>query len=885
MAKETKDIDPKETQEWLASLESVLNTDGVERAHYLLETLIERASLDGMDLPYSANTPYVNTIPLSKQPPYPGDWVLEHKIRSYIRWNALAMVVRSGKTTNVGGHIASFASSATLYEVGQNHFWRGQEGETGGDLVFFQGHCAPGFYARAYLEGRLTDENLDNFRQEVGGNGLSSYPHPWLMPEFWQFPTVSMGLGPFMAIYQARFMRYMESRGFIKETGRKVWAFCGDGEMDEPESRGALALAGRENLNNLVFVINCNLQRLDGPVRGNGKIVQELEGEFRGSGWNVIKLLWGNKWDPILARDKKGLLRKRMMEVLDGDYQTYKSKDGAYVREHFFNSPELKELVKDLSDKDIWELNRGGHDPAKIYAAYQAAMESDKPTVILAKTIKGYAMGGTAEAQNIAHQAKKMDFEQLKAFRDRFELPLTDEQVENVDFIKLEEGSKALEYLHERRKALEGYVPARKVSSSSMPIPELSIFDSVLQATKEGREISTTMAFVRILSALLKDKSLGKHIVPIVPDESRTFGMEGLFRQYGIWNPHGQQYTPADAEQLMFYKESKDGQILQEGINEAGGLSDWIAAGTSYSVHGVPMIPFYIYYSMFGFQRVGDFIWAAGDQRTRGFLLGGTSGRTTLNGEGLQHQDGHSLLLAGTIPNCVAYDPTFAYEVAVIIQDGLRRMYQEQEDVFFYITLLNENYAQPAMPEGSKEGILKGLYKIQSHEGQKAQVQLMGSGSILMEVIEAAKLLAQDWGIGSDVWSAPSFTLLARDGMEVERYNRLNPLEKAKEAYVKTQLKDAKGPIVVSTDYQRAYPEQIRAYLPEDKQMIVLGTDGYGRSDTREALRAFFEVDRYHVVIAALKALADEGTIESKLVKEAVDKYQIDFDAQMPTKY
>lgn len=883
MTQNQRDIDPQETREWLSALESVLQADGSERAHFLLETLIERASLAGMYLPFSANTPYVNTIPLAKQPPYPGDTALEHKIRSYIRWNAMAMVVKAGKDTNVGGHIASFASAATLYEVGQNHFWRGQDGNNGGDLVFFQGHSAPGFYARAYLEGRLTDEQLDNYRQEAGGKGLSSYPHPWLMPDFWQFPTVSMGLGPLMAIYQARFMRYLQSRGLIPVSDRKVWAFCGDGEMDEPESRGAIGLAGRENLNNLVFVINCNLQRLDGPVRGNGKIIQELESEFRGAGWNVIKVIWGNRWDTLLARDDKGLLRKRMMEILDGDYQTFKSKDGAYVREHFFNTPELKEMVKDMSDKDIWELNRGGHDPAKIFAAYKAAMESDKPTLILAKTIKGYAMGGSAEAQNVAHQSKKMDTEQLRRYRDRFEIPLSDEQVDKLEYVKLEEGSPAYNYMMERRKALEGFVPTRRTASMSLPVPELSAFDSVLQATKEGREISTTMAFVRILTTLLKDPSLGKHIVPIVPDESRTFGMEGMFRQYGIWNPHGQQYTPADAEQLMFYKESKDGQILQEGINEAGGMSDWIAAATSYSVHGVPMVPFFIYYSMFGFQRFGDLAWAAGDQRARGFLLGGTAGRTTLNGEGLQHEDGHSHIYAATIPNCVPYDPTFAYEVAVIIRDGLRRMYQNQEDVYYYVTLMNENYAMPAMPEGVEEGILKGLYRLHGHKGKKGHAQLLGSGTILVEVIEAAKILAEEWDVGSDVWSAPSFTLLARDGMEVERENRLHPEQKAKKAYVTEQLEGTKGPVVVSTDYIRAFGEQIRAYLPEGRHMTVLGTDGYGRSDTREALREFFEVNRYHVVVAVLDALAKEGQFDKAAVAKALEKYGIATDTAFPS--
>lgn len=884
MTRENKliDIDTQETQEWLSALENVLATDGAQRAHYLLETLIERASVAGMDLPYSGNTAYVNTIPLSKQTSYPGDTRLEHIIRSYVRWNAMAMVLRAGKNTNVGGHISSFASSATLYEVGQNHFWRGQDGENGGDLIFFQGHSSPGFYARAYLEGRLTDEHLNNFRQEVDGKGLSSYPHPWLMPEFWQFPTVSMGLGPFMAIYQARFMKYLQSRGFLPKNNRKVWAFCGDGEMDEPESRGGLQLAGREKLDNLIFVVNCNLQRLDGPVRGNGKIIQELEKEFRGFGWNVIKVIWGNKWDALLARDEKGLLRQRMMEVLDGDYQTFKSKDGAYIREHFFNTPELKEMVKDFSDKDIWELNRGGHDPAKVYAAYKAAMESDKPTVILAKTIKGYGMGSNAEGQNIAHQLKKMDFAQLKNIRDRYQLPLTDEQVEQHAFIRLEKDSEAEKYLHSRRQELQGYLPKRRAKTSiELNIPNLSAFDGVLQATKEGREISTTMAFVRILSALLKDKDIGRRIVPIVPDESRTFGMEGLFRQYGIWNPLGQQYTPVDSEQLMFYKEAVDGQVLQEGINEAGGISDWIAAGTSYSVHNQPMIPFFIYYSMFGFQRFGDFAWAAGDSRTRGFLIGATSGRTTLNGEGLQHEDGHNHLFAATIPNCVPYDPTFAYELAVIVQDGLRRMYQEQEDVFYYISVMNENYAMPALPANVNEGILKGMYLFDRYEG-KEKVQLIGSGSILIEAIEAAKILAEKWQIGSTVWSAPSLTLLARDGMECERYNRLNPKAAAKTAYFAECVNSESGPIVIATDYIRAFGEQVRAYLPADKTMTVLGTDGFGRSDTRAALRRFFEVDRYQIVVAALTELAKNGKIDIKVVEKAIAEYQLDVQSAFP---
>lgn len=877
-----KDIDPQETQEWLASLASVLRTDGSERARFLLAALTEQAQKAGLDLPTgSFTTDYVNTIPVSQQPEYPGNLEIERRIEAYIRWNALAMVVRAGKETNVGGHIASYACSAIMYEVGQNHFWHGQNGEHGGDLVFFQGHSAPGMYARAYLEGRLTSEHLDNYRMEVDGKGLSSYPHPWLMPTFWQFPTVSMGLGPMMAIYQAKFMKYLEQRDIIKPSKRKVWAFLGDGEMDEPESRGQLSLADVYGLDNLVFVVSCNLQRLDGPVRGNGKIIQELESEFKGAGWNVIKLIWGSGWDKLLERDVDGHLRRRMMEVVDGDYQTFKSKNGAYVREHFFNSPELKALVADMSDDEIWRLRRGAQDSLKIFAAYKAAMESKKPTLILAKGVKGFAMGGNAESQNVAHQSKKMDFEQLKTFRDRFQLPLTDEQVEKLDYLRFPEGSPEHEYLMARRNALEGFVPSRRTQSKALSLPDFSAYAPITAATKEGREISTTMAFVRLLTILMKDKAIGKFIVPIVPDESRTFGMEGMFNQFGIWNPKGQNYTPADAGTLMYYKEATNGQILQEGINEAGAFCDWIAAGTSYSVHDVPMIPFFIYYSMFGFQRIGDFAWAAGDQRTRGFLLGGTAGRTTLNGEGLQHEDGHSHVLAGTIPNCITYDPTFAYEVAVIVNEGLRRMYVEQEDVFYYLTLLNENYAHPEMPAGCEEGILKGAYVIGSHEG-KHRVQLMGSGSILMEVIEGAKLLASDFGIASDVWSAPSFNELAREAADVERYNRLHPTETPKVAYLNRVLADKQGPIVVSTDYIRSYVDQIRAYLPRERHMITLGTDGYGRSDTREALRRHFEVDRYHVVIAALKALCDEGKVDAKTVQQAIEKYAINTELSYP---
>jgi pyruvate dehydrogenase E1 component len=875
------DLDPQETREWLDALDGVIDAEGPQRAHYLIEKLIEEASEKGANIPYSATTQYINTIPVESEPAFPGDTVLEHTIRAYTRWNAMAMVVRANKHTNVGGHIASFASAATLYDVGFNHFWHAPSEQHGGDLVFVQGHVATGVYSRAYLLGRISDDQMNSFRQEVGGKGLSSYPHPWLMPDFWQFPTVSMGLGPLMAIYQARFMKYLQDRGHAKTEGRKVWAFCGDGEMDEPESLGAIGMAGRERLDNLVFVINCNLQRLDGPVRGNGKIIQELEGEFRGSGWNVIKLVWGNKWDALFARDKKGVLARRMMEVVDGEYQTMKAKDGAYVREHFFNTPELKELVKDWSDKDIWDLNRGGHDPAKIYAAFKAATEhKGQPTVILAKTIKGYGMGSAGEAMNITHQQKKLDLDSVKQFRDRFGIPVPDDKIEELPFVKFAEGSKELEYMRGHRNALGGYLPQRRTKAYALEIPPLSSFDALLKGSGEGREYSTTMAFVRMLTQLLKDKHIGKHIVPIVPDESRTFGMEGLFRQVGIWNQEGQKYVPQDADQLMFYKESKDGQILQEGINEAGAMCDWIAAGTSYSAHGVPMIPFYIYYSMFGFQRVGDLAWAAGDMRTRGFLLGGTAGRTTLNGEGLQHEDGHSHILSATIPNCVSYDPTFGYEVAVIVQDGMRRMYADQEDVYYYLTVMNENYEHPAMPEGAEVGIVKGMYQLKKGGAGDVRVQLAGSGTILNEVIAAAKLLKEDWGVEADLWSCPSFTELARDGHAAERHNLLNPTAAPKVPYVTECLKGAQGPVVVATDYMRLFAEQIRAFVPN--RYVVLGTDGFGRSDTREQLRSHFEVNRYYVTIAALKALADEGKLPTAKVAEAIAKYGIDGNKPAP---
>ncbi len=876
------DIDTQETREWLDALEGVIAHEGPERAHFLIEQLIRRAHDAGIYLPFSANTAYVNTIPLDNQAHSAGDQGLEHRIRSFIRWNAIAMVLRAGRDTNVGGHIASFASAATLYEVGFNHFWHAPSAQHGGDLVFFQGHSAPGFYARAFLEGRLSEAQMDKFRQEVGGQGISSYPHPWLMPDFWQFPTVSMGLGPIMGIYQARFMKYLQDRGFGDHRARKVWVFCGDGEMDEPESRGALGMAGREQLDNLVFVINCNLQRLDGPVRGNGKIIQELESEFRGAGWNVIKVVWGSKWDALLARDKDGILAQRMMACVDGDYQTFKSKDGAYVREHFFNSPALKALVADWSDDDIWQLNRGGHDPHKVYAAYHAAAHhTGQPTVILAKTIKGYGMGEAGEAQNITHQQKHMRVETLGQFRDRFGLPLTDELLDDLSYLKFEEGSHEHAYLHQRRQALGGYLPSRRRTGPELPVPPLSAFDGQLKASGEGREFSTAMSFVRILNTLLRDKALGKRIVPIVSDESRTFGMEGLFRQIGIWSQQGQTYTPQDASQLSFYKESKGGQILQEGINEAGAMADWIAAATSYSTHGEPMIPFFIFYSIFGFQRFGDLAWAAGDQRARGFLLGGTAGRTTLNGEGLQHEDGHSLVWGGTIPNCVCYDPTFAFELAVIIQDGLRRMLQMQEDVYYYITVMNENYEHPAMPEGAEQDILKGMYAFRrTSNGEAPRVQLLGAGTIFREVIAASAMLEQDWGVQADLWGCPSFTELARQGNEVIRWNLLHPDEAPRTSHVEHCLADTRGPVIAATDYVRALAEQIRPFVP--RAYTVLGTDGYGRSDTREQLRDFFEVDRRWITLAALKALVDEGALERGVLSQAIAKYGIDPEKPYP---
>jgi pyruvate dehydrogenase E1 component len=878
------DIDPIETAEWLESIDSVLTQHGPERAHFLLNKVIDFARRSGAYLPYSPNTAYLNTIAPGRQPEYPGDRSIERRIEAFIRWNAMAMVVRANrKSTEFGGHISSYASSATMYEVGFNHFWRAPTKERGGDMVFMQGHSSPGIYARAFLEGRLEERQLDRFRREVGGGGLSSYPHPWLMPDFWQFPTVSMGLGPMMAIYQARFMRYMEHRELIPPSDRKVWAFLGDGEMDEPESMGAITMPVREGLDNLIFVVNCNLQRLDGPVRGNGKIIQELEAAFGGAGWNVIKVVWGSRWDPLLAKDSGGHLRRIMEETVDGEYQTYKSKDGAFVRKEFFGKhPETEAMVADMSDDDVWRLNRGGHDPIKMYAAYDAAVRHQgQPTVILAKTVKGFGMGGAGEGQMTAHQQKKMDLDAIREMRDRFNIPVADDDLENVPYCRPEPDSAENEYLHDRRKALGGYLPKRRRKATPLPVPGLEVFRTQLDGTGE-REISTTMAFVRILTALARDKQIGKHIVPIVPDEARTFGMEGMFRQFGIYASQGQLYTPEDAGELMYYREDKKGQILEEGINEAGSFCSWLAAGTSYSNHDTQMVPFYIYYSMFGFQRIGDFIWAGGDQQSRGFLVGGTAGRTTLAGEGLQHQDGHSHVVASTVPNCVAYDPTFAYELAVIIQDGLRRMIGEQENVFYYITCMNENYRHPAMPAGVEDGILKGMYLLQVGSQGKIRAQLMGSGTILREVIGAAQLLYKDFGIPADVWSVTSFNELRRDALEVARWNQLHPAEKPRKSYVESCLAGRPGPYVAATDYMKIVPDQIRRWVPG--RFVSLGTDGYGRSDGRAALRRHFEVDSRYIAVTALKALADDGALDQKTVAQAIKAYGIDPDRADPVK-
>lgn len=880
-----QDLDPVETQEWLDSLESVHEREGEERVHYLLERLGEYASRNGTRLPHAITTPYRNTIPVTHEARMPGDLFMERRIRSLVRWNALAMVMRANQADpDLGGHIATFASSATLYDIGFNYFFQAPTEEHGGDLIYFQGHASPGIYARAFLEGRISEEQLSNFRREVDGKGLSSYPHPWLMPDFWQFPTVSMGLGPIQAIYQARFMKYLEHRGFITPGKQKVWCFLGDGETDEPESLGAISLAGREKLDNLIFVINCNLQRLDGPVRGNGKIIQELEGNFRGADWNVIKVLWGRLWDPLFAKDTEGVMQQRMEEAVDGDYQNYKANNGAFVRSDFFGTdPRLLKMVEDLSDDEVWKLNRGGHDPFKVYAAYHAAVNhKGQPSVILAKTIKGYGTG-SGEAQNIAHNVKKVDLPSLRSFRDRFGIPVDDDQLESLPFYRPAEDSPEIKYIKQSREKLGGFVPQRRSKSISIPTPPLATLKAILEGTGE-REISTTMAFVRILSHLVKDKDLGSRIVPIIPDEARTFGMEGMFRQLGIYSAVGQLYQPVDHEQVMYYKEDKKGQILEEGITEAGAMSSWIAAATAYSTHNQPMLPFYAFYSMFGFQRIGDLAWAAGDIRARGFLMGGTAGRTTLNGEGLQHEDGHSHILAGTIPNCHSYDPAYGYEMAVIIQEGIHQMLELQKDCFYYITMMNESYVQPAIPqqENIERDIIRGMYLLEEDKRQsELHVQLLGSGTILREVREAAKILRDEFGVGADVWSVTSFNELRRDGLEVERWNRLHPREPMRLSHLEQCLTERRGPVVASTDYMKLYADQVRQWIPQTTYK-VLGTDGFGRSDTRKKLRDFFEVDRHWVVLAALEGLVKDGQLEAQVLLDAMQTFGIDVNKPNP---
>ena len=881
-SKKVSDLDPQVTLEWIEAIEAVVERDGLERAQFLLRQLADNAVLSGAGSPYSANTPYLNTIPPELEVRSKGDQELEHKIRSIIRWNAAVMVMRANRdSSDLGGHIASFASSATLYDVGFNHFWQAAGKDHGGDLVFFQGHSAPGIYARAFVEGRLTEEQMDNFRRESDGKGVPSYPHPWLMKDFWQFPTVSMGLGPIMAIYQARFLKYLHNRGLADTTGRKVWAFLGDGETDEPQSLGAIGLASRENLDNLIFVINCNLQGLDGPVRGNGKIIQELEGDFRGAGWNVIKVIWGSYWDPLLAKDTEGFLRKRMEEAIDGEYQAFKAKGGAYTRAHFFGKyPELLEMVSNMSDEDIWRLNRGGHDPHKIYAAYHSAVShTGQPTVILAKTVKGYGMGGSGEAINITHSQKKMKMDDLKSFRDRFQVPISDKEVEQMSFYRPPDDAPELEYLKQCRTALGGHLPARRTKGDSLDIPALTIFERLLQETGE-REISTTQALVQAMTLLCKDKNIGQRVVPIVPDEARTFGMEGMFRQIGIYAHEGQKYEPVDRDQLMYYKENQSGQLLEEGITEDGAMSSWIASATAYSNSGMQMIPFYIFYSMFGFQRIGDLVWAAGDMQARGFLIGATSGRTTLNGEGLQHEDGHSQIMAGNVPNCVSYDPTFSHELMVIMQNGMERMFKKQENVFYYITTMNENYSHPGLSKGQEKNIVKGMYLLQKGKKGETRVQLLGSGSILREAIAAADLLSADFKVEADIWSCTSFNQLKRDGDDVSRWNMLHPDKKPKMSHVEKCLLDTDGPVVAATDYVKLFADQIRAYVP--RSYSVLGTDGFGRSDSRQALRKHFEVDRYYIAVASLNALMEDGSVSFKTVNAAIKKYGIDPNKNNP---
>ncbi|KAA0445240.1 MAG: pyruvate dehydrogenase (acetyl-transferring), homodimeric type [Candidatus Thioglobus sp.] len=876
-----QDLDPLETQEWLEAFKSVARIEGSDRAKFLLNQLMDMAHKEGMVLPTGVNTAYLNSISEDKEIDTDINADIEEKISAIVRWNAMVMVVKANQLPyDLGGHIASFASSATLYEVGFNHFYRGPDAEQGADLIFFQGHISPGIYARAFLEGRITEAQMLLFRQEAGKDGLSSYPHPWLMPDFWQFPTVSMGLGPIMAIYQARFMKYLHHRGIKQTDKRTVWAYLGDGETDEPESLGAISMAGREKLDNLIFVINCNLQRLDGPVRGNGKIIQELEAMFHGADWNVLKVIWGSEWDKLLEKDDSGLLRKRMEEVVDGEYQAYKAKDGAYVRKHFFGKyPQLLAMVEHLSDDEIYNLNRGGHDPFKVFQAYHAAKTcNDKPTVILAKTVKGYGMGEAGEGQNTTHSQKKLGLEQVAKFASRFNIPVTEDDVTQLNFYKPATGSEEMNYMHSRRQKLGGSLPVRSFTLEDLKVPKLEVFKTLLESSGE-REMSTTMALNRIMTLLVRDKQLGSKIVPIIPDEARTFGMEGLFRQLGIYSASGQLYQPEDSDKVMWYKEDKKGQVLQEGINEAGAISDWIAAATSYATHNTTMIPFYIYYSKFGFQRVGDLAWAAGDMQAKGFLIGGTAGRTTLNGEGLQHQDGDSHLVANTIPNCISYDPTYAYEIAVIIRSGLKRMYEDHHNIFYYITTMNELYTHPEMPKGTEEGIIKGIYPLKKISAGNKQVQLLGSGTILREVEKAAQMLKDDWNIGSNIWSVTSFNELTREAQAIDRENKFSTA-KPKVAYITQCLSAAKGPVIAATDYMRNYAEQVRKYIPARYE--VLGTDGFGRSDSREALRDFFEVDANYVTVTALKALVDDGEIDASTVAKALKKYGIDTNKPNP---